>query len=83
MNNPQIQNGLKVTATSTLGKILQKYETVEARLDEMYLAALGRFPSDTEKKFFASVIGKHQNSKLIYEDVYWALVNSSEFQFNH
>ncbi|MEK7470167.1 MAG: DUF1549 domain-containing protein [Planctomycetota bacterium] len=83
MNNPQIQAGLKVGPSTTLGKILQKYEAVDARLDEMYLSALGRFPTDTEKKYFTSVINKYQNSKLIYEDVYWALVNSSEFQFNH
>lgn len=83
MNNVQIQNGLKVGPTTTLGKILQKVESVEARLDEMYLTVLGRFPTDTEKTYFASVINKYQNSKLIYEDVYWALVNSSEFQFNH
>lgn len=83
MNNPQIQNALKVAPNTTLGKILQKYESVDARLDEMYLTVLGRFPSETEKKYFTSVINKYQNSKLIYEDVYWALVNSSEFEFNH
>ncbi|NUN50830.1 MAG: DUF1553 domain-containing protein [Candidatus Brocadiae bacterium] len=83
MNNPQIQNGLKIGPASALGKILQKFETPEARVEEMYLTALGRFPTDTEKAYFVSVIGKYQNSKVIYEDLYWALVNSSEFQFNH
>ncbi|MBI2922281.1 MAG: DUF1549 domain-containing protein [Planctomycetes bacterium] len=83
MNNVQIQNGLKVAPATTLGKILQKYDSTEGRLDEMYLTVLGRFPTDTEKKYFASVIAKYQNSKLIYEDIYWALVNSAEFQFNH
>ncbi|MCC6740341.1 MAG: DUF1549 domain-containing protein [Planctomycetia bacterium] len=83
MNNVQIQNGLKVGPTTTLGKILQKHQAVEARRDAMYLTVLGRFPSETEKSYFASVINKYQNSKLIYEDVYWALVNSAEFQFNH
>jgi hypothetical protein len=83
MNSPQIQNGLKVTPSSTLGKILQKHETPEARLEEMYLTVLGRFPNDSEKTYFASVVKKYENSKLIYEDIYWALVNSSEFQFNH
>jgi hypothetical protein len=50
--------------------------------DEMYLAALSRFPSPDEKaraiKYLADAPGKMEG----VQDLLWALINSPAFLFN-
>ena len=50
-------------------------------LDELFVRAVARKPSETEKKkLMPLVVG---NDKKAYDDVLWALLNSTEFEFNH
>ena len=56
-------------------------------LDELYLAALNRPARPSER---ANVLRKMQlragfrdSAKAGYEDLFWALLNSSEFNFRH
>lgn len=56
------------------------------RIEALYLAALSRKPRPEEldrlTKFVASG-GPSKNEKAALADVFWALLNSSEFVFNH
>ena len=49
------------------------------------LSALSRFPTEKEKtallQEFASV--KPEEKRLVVEDLYWAILASREFLFNH
>lgn len=51
---------------------------------ELYLATLGRPPSDDELKAAVAPFRAEKASRqTATEDVFWALLNSAEFVFNH
>lgn len=57
----------------------------ETALEAVYLATLTRLPSDAEARHFHSQLkelsGDEYNSKI--QDIYWTLINSVEFVWNH
>jgi len=56
------------------------------RIDALYLASLSRKPSPAERDRLTQYVesgGPSKNSKQALTDVFWALLNSSEFLFNH
>ena len=50
---------------------------------ELYLATLSRRPSDGEMQTALSHVAKSKERAKAWEDVQWALLNSSEFLFRH
>jgi hypothetical protein len=48
-------------------------------LDEFYLAALSRRPTETEAKKLLAYVGDAKDRRAAWEDVLWALLNSKEF----
>lgn len=56
------------------------------KVEVLYLAALGRKPSDDELTLFAKYVekgGADGDAKKALADVFWALLNGSEFNTNH
>src|SRR5262245_45768665 len=56
------------------------------RVETLYLTALGRMPTPAEAEKLASYVdrgGSVGDSKKAVADVFWALLNSSEFILNH
>jgi hypothetical protein len=54
------------------------------KIDALYLAALGRFPRDSERaRYLAAIKDDKEGGRQALADVFWALLNSSEFLFNH
>jgi hypothetical protein len=56
-----------------------------AIIEEAYLAAFSRFPTESEKSKLAEAIDKSgpADRRAAVEDLYWALLSSKEFLFNH
>jgi hypothetical protein len=54
-------------------------------IEEVYLSALSRFPTEREKQQFEKVLAGagEAERRAIMEDMYWALLSSKEFLFNH
>ena len=52
-------------------------------LDFLYQSALSRPPSADERTPILAVVEKEEDKKAVLEDVFWALLNSKEFIFNH
>jgi len=52
-------------------------------VDELYLAAFARKPSDKERREWLTYLGKAPDKKQAYEDLGWVLINSKEFLFRH
>jgi hypothetical protein len=77
-NNTQIMNWIN-------GPVLQKVKsapgTPEEKIDMMFLSALSRVATDSEKKRYGAFITAHGGSG--WEDAYWTLLNSTEFVTRH
>ncbi len=53
-------------------------------VEEIYLATLSRFPSESERKKAVEYLAGKKNARAVgVQDVAWAVVNSKEFVFNH
>jgi hypothetical protein len=54
-------------------------------VDEIYLSALSRYPTDAEKQETLKVLAETQDAdkRVLVEDVYWSILSSREFLFNH
>lgn len=66
-------------------KLLAQNLTNEALIDEAYLASLSRFPTDPEKTKLLTTLQQTPESerRAAVEDVFWAVLSSREFLFNH
>jgi hypothetical protein len=51
-------------------------------VEELYLAALARYPTAEEQQVIADML-KGREPKRVLEDLLWTLLNSREFMFNH
>jgi hypothetical protein len=52
-------------------------------IDDLFIRTLSRKPSETEYKKMLALVSSNPGDKNGYDDVLWALVNSTEFEFNH
>ena len=70
---------------SLLVSILDRWRTMEDRLERIYLTALSRRPTAKEKVYFQRYLERslYRKKELAYSDLYWALLNSAEFALNH
>ncbi|MCA8998115.1 MAG: DUF1553 domain-containing protein [Planctomycetaceae bacterium] len=62
--------------------VKQEMDETQA-IEQLYLAALSRYPSDEELSALRSFRGETESAQQFYEDVLWTLVNSKEFLFVH
>jgi hypothetical protein len=66
-------------------KLLESSTSDEKVIDELFLAALARFPADDERsKLLAELQGTPPSERRqVIEDLYWSVLSSKEFLFNH
>ncbi|MDB5349011.1 MAG: Protein of unknown function (DUF1553)/Protein of unknown function [Planctomycetota bacterium] len=84
----QLINGESVRKTLTasrnrIGRLIEAKTEDAAILDELYLAALSRPPSDEETQTNLSYVARSGDRRKAWEDVAWATVNSKEFLLRH
>jgi len=81
-----LQNGdvLKKLA-STDGRLatLLKSKDDRAVTDELFLTAVARLPSPAERETIAGMLASGDAREDVFRDLFWALLNSKEFAFNH
>ena len=68
-----------------ISKILDAKTAPETIVEEVYLAALSRFPTETELQRMLSTLNEApaDQRRAVVEDIYWAVLSSKEFIFNH
>lgn len=79
MNNPQIVALMSGSGDTRLGRILREYENDHDALAELYLVTLSREPSAEETAIATSYISEVGHRTEAFEDLFWSLLNSSEF----
>jgi len=82
MNGKGIQDRI-ASKDNRIGKLIAAGKTDAQILEEVYLATLGRYPSEREKMIALLDIDLAKDRRLAWEDVQWALLNQKEFLFNH
>jgi hypothetical protein len=80
MNNPQLNNKIQARGTNLLARILSSYPEDGEALRMVYLRTLARKPTDKERQKCLSYVAKVGKRAEAFEDILWALLNSTEFQ---
>jgi len=70
---------------SRLSKLLHDNAPNQNIIEDAYLSALSRFPTQAEKAKILKVLSGASPSehRAVVEDIYWAVLSSKEFLFNH
>jgi hypothetical protein len=80
-------NGETTTGKIAEGKVVERLlaEKKDPALvaEELYLRCLGRKPTPAEAGRIAAKLGHETDPKQSLEDLFWALLNTNEFLFNH
>ncbi|GBD35936.1 hypothetical protein HRbin36_01052 [bacterium HR36] len=62
-----------------LGRLLAAGKSDAEILEELYLAALSRFPTAQERQQLIAWLASRPNRRAAFEDLLWSLVNAKEF----
>src|SRR5579871_1570874 len=73
----------KLAKSTVVSGMLKAGRNPDAILDELFIRTLSRKPSESEKKRLIPLVAANPNDRKAYDDVLWALLNSTEFAFNH
>ncbi len=73
----------KIRQGGLIPKLIANRKYPEERLMELYVRCLSRKPSREELDKLLPLFGEGSNQTQSLEDVFWALLNSREFLFNH
>ncbi|OJW12333.1 MAG: hypothetical protein BGO49_20980 [Planctomycetales bacterium 71-10] len=79
MNGPIVHARTQARPDAPLGRILAKAPGDREALDSLYLMVLSRKPNPKELEVVGDYLAKSADRKAAFEDVYWSLVNSTEF----
>jgi hypothetical protein len=82
INGPTVNEKLR-NPNNHLAKLLAKKSSDKDMLNDLYLAALSRPPSEVELQVSLQHVAKAADKRKAWEDVQWALINSKEFLFRH
>lgn len=75
--NSKIQQGQVVPT------LLKEGKTPQQVVENLYLRCLTRKPTEVEMKALNEILAAEKDPKPALEDVFWGLLNSREFLFNH
>lgn len=81
INGDMVHN--KIKQGGLVKKMIDETLSNEQIIERLYVAALSRQPTATEQANIAPLLAETDNRQAALEDVFWALLNSKEFMFNH
>lgn len=83
MNGNLVRARTVVRARAASAQILLLAKDNSAAVDASYLVALSRLPTPPEREHFAARLRQANDTRETIEDIFWTLINSSEFSWNH
>ena len=84
MNGSVVADSLDLERSRTLAAVTAApYLDRDGRLDALFLAGLSRFPTPDERAELNAYLHAAADGRAGLADVFWALLNSSEFATNH
>ncbi|HTL19063.1 MAG TPA: DUF1553 domain-containing protein, partial [Patescibacteria group bacterium] len=73
----------KIEQGGVVKKLLGEGEKPEQIIENLYLRCFGRAPTDEEISKLKGLLPKEDKPEQALNDVFWSLLNSKEFVFNH
>jgi hypothetical protein len=80
MNNPAINQKIRATGNNMLARILTTYSEDDEAIRAVYMKALARRPTNREVARCREHIRGAGSRAEAFEDILWALINSTEYQ---
>jgi hypothetical protein len=83
-NGDTINNKIEAKE-NRIARLLTGKTSPEKMVEEVYLSALSRFPAGAEKAKLLKIVSDSDEANIrpLMEDVFWAILSSKEFLFNH
>ena len=82
INGTTVETAMKSSGNRLETQLAQEVPP-ETMVDELFLAAYSRAPRDDEKQTLVAHLTSTEDKRAALEDVYWSVLNSKEFVFNH
>ncbi len=75
----------RTNANGAIPKMLRAQPTPapETVIEELFIRALCRRPTPSETAQLRAIVGEQVKDPPVYEDIFWGLLNSTEFSFNY
>lgn len=73
----------KIAQGNLVGKLQAEGKTPQQIIESLYIRTMSRRPQPAEVERLMAVVGQSENPKQGLDDVFWAILNSREFLFNH
>ncbi|MBX3412987.1 MAG: DUF1553 domain-containing protein [Pirellulales bacterium] len=73
----------KIAGGGLVKSMLDVGQTPEQVIDSIYVRCLSRHATPEEAERLAAIVNEDENQQRGLEDVFWAVLNSREFLFNH
>lgn len=91
--DPTLSQALHMLNGQTIGGKIQQGQLVKKLLDEkktppeiietIYVRTLARKPTEQEMQNLMGIVAQAENPQAGLDDIFWAVLNSREFLFNH
>jgi hypothetical protein len=82
-NSEHIRRFIQRKKGNLLEEMVTSKDPVEKKVEKLFLTIHHRLPTPTEAKTVAEYLSGKEKPETLFEEVIWALVNTSEFRFNH
>jgi hypothetical protein len=73
----------KIKSGKVVDRMLEQKLSPEEIITEIYLRSVARKPTPQEMESLIAAVQSQKNSRAALEDIFWAVLNSREFVFNH
>lgn len=85
LSNGETLNAKLEAAGNRIEKLVANDAAPESIIEEAYLTALCRFPTKSEEKQLLQVFAETptEQRRMAVEDLFWSILTSKEFLFNH
>jgi hypothetical protein len=79
MNSPLVNNRTQARPGTVLGEVLNTTSDDRVALGALYLRTLSRQPTPAEVEICGRHLASVGNRREAFEDIYWSLINTTEF----
>jgi hypothetical protein len=86
MNGKAMSGVTAPERSSLLGALEAPFMNDDERIDALFLATISRPPDEDERRMFVEMLAECKEPserQQAFSDMFWAILNSTEFAFNH